>query len=165
MSPATKEILIRYICYIGGYSNKKCSKMCSWHVTVYHQSQAVFEKMLKCVVLSLFRLFSPISEVQCEWHFLEAVPQPCSCAIVMILEQRNVCKHIINATVLTQIYTSLIRLSAYRHTWWAFSPTTPLDSSLLEPFCTLWETPALFHSSFSRSLAPPYLLECSLPRK
>lgn len=33
------------------------------------------------------------------------------------------------------------------YTWgstqWAFSPTTPLDSTFLEPFCTMWERFAL----------------------
>lgn len=49
--------------------------------------------------------------------------------------------------------------STWRSTQWAFSPTTPLDSSLLEPFCTLWERFALSLGS----LAPPFLSPPPIP--
>lgn len=34
-------------------------------------------------------------------------------------------------------------------TQWAFSPTTPLDSTFFEPFCTMWERFALPHPSLT----------------
>lgn len=56
----------------------------------------------------------------------------------------------------THTYSNNLSLlgSTWRYSHWAFSPTTALDSSLLEPFCTLWERFALSPSSLLPPIPP-----------